>query len=334
MSDLKVSSILQGRRRIRFQPQTGVQAGSQSIIQFVLSDSTGLMDVNSMVLSFTPQVQNAPALGANAANICVFDDGPSMIRRVQVLANGSLVEDVDQAHRAANIEVYSSASKEWYNHDGSFMNYWKFNESLAGPGVALGAVQNAVNAHARDASLDLSGNTAGNQFGYQMAIPMGLIAPSLRSNKYWPLRNMGELVLQLTTASVQEALYCTVAGATPDYLLKDIYLEVDIITPHPQFAALLDRMCMMQSESGLVIPIDTKLSSSGQNIAASSSSPGVNGTLTESNIVTSRATTNLRRVDLVTQPTSGIGALAYPAVSTFPDEGYSSLQWRKHICAC
>jgi hypothetical protein len=36
------SSILQGRRRIRFQPQTGTTASPGSIIQFVLSDSTGL----------------------------------------------------------------------------------------------------------------------------------------------------------------------------------------------------------------------------------------------------------------------------------------------------
>jgi hypothetical protein len=325
MSDMKVSSILQGRRRIRFQPQTGVSAGPQSIVQFVLSDSTGLMDVNSMVLSFAPRITSAPVIAvSDDDNVCCFDDGPSMIRRVQVLANGSLVEDIDQAHRCANIEILSNAGKEWYAHDGSFMNYWRLNETLTTKFSADSNpdayAQNAATAHGYGRTFDLSGN------GYQMEIPMGLIAPSLRSQKYWPLRNMGELVLQITTAAATEAIF-NLAGGTPSYVLNDIYLEVDIVTPHPQFAALLDRMCQLQSESGLVIPVETKLASSGQSVQ-SQGSAGSALTLTESNIVTSRATTNLRRVDLAVQPTAGINAFNYPSVSNFPDEGFSSVQWR------
>lgn len=89
-------------------------------------------------------------------------------------------------------------------------------------------------------------------------------------------------------------------------------------------------MTQLQSESGLVIPVETKLMSSGQSIsqAASPAANPPSGTLTESNIVTSRATTNLRRVDVVVQPTAGINAYAYPSVSNFPDEGFSSIQWR------
>jgi hypothetical protein len=322
MSDMKVSSILQGRRRIRFQPQTGVSAGPQSIIQFVLSDSTGLMDVNSMVLSYTPVITGQPTLAAD--EVCTLDDGPSVIRRIQVLANGSLVEDCDQAHRAANIEIYTNAGKEWYNHDGSFMNYWRFNESLVNAAAitsdANATAQNAVMAHGYGRSFDLSGSAV------QQAIPLGLVAPSLRSKKYWPLRNMGELVLQITTAAATEAIFNN-GGGSPTYTLYDIFLEVDIISPHPQFAALLDRMTQLQSESGLVIPVETKLMSSGQSISAAASA-GVSGTLTESNIITSRATTNLRRVDVVAQPTAGINAYNYPSVSNFPDEGFSSIQWR------
>jgi hypothetical protein len=91
------SSILQGRRRIRFQPQSGTTANSGSIIQFVLSDSTGLLDVNSMVLSCTVNVA-----GSTPAEPAFLDEGPAFIRRAQVLANGSLIDDVDNAHRAFN----------------------------------------------------------------------------------------------------------------------------------------------------------------------------------------------------------------------------------------
>lgn len=175
-----------------------------------------------MVLSFTPVLSNAPAL--DAGQVCCFDDGPSMIRRIQVLANGSLVEDCDQVSRATNIEVYSNAGKEWYNHDGSFMNYWRLNESLSTPAGVTAATndlaQNGVLAHGYANSLDLSGSA------FQMGIPVGLLAPSLRSEKYWPLRNMGELVLQITTSAATEAIWCNVAGS-PSYTLYDIFLEVN-----------------------------------------------------------------------------------------------------------
>lgn len=91
LTELKQSSILQGRRRIRFQPQTGVSATAGQIVQFVLSDSTGLLDVNSMVLSGTLSVSGVPG----GATIAVVDEGAAIFRRVQVLANGSLIEDIN-----------------------------------------------------------------------------------------------------------------------------------------------------------------------------------------------------------------------------------------------
>ena len=47
------SSLLTGRRRIRIQPQTGTSASANSIIQFVLADSSSLVDLNSAVLQYT-----------------------------------------------------------------------------------------------------------------------------------------------------------------------------------------------------------------------------------------------------------------------------------------
>jgi hypothetical protein len=310
LTDLKQASILQGRRRIRFQPQTGQTADPGSIVQFVLSDSTGLLDVNSMVLSATPVVTGATAQPAST-NVNLFDDGPSWCRRVQVIANGSLIEDIDNAHRATNLELLSCVGAEWYKHDGSWFNYWKFNETLS---VANPTAQNNVVAHGVEVSNDLSGAS------FQCAWPLGLIAPSLRSNKYWPLRSMGELVLQFTMANASEALLA--AAGNPSYQLKDIFLECDIVVPHPAYAALLDRMTQLESEPGLSIPIETRLVSQGQAI------PSSTGALTESSIVTSRATTNLRRLVYAAQPTAGLNTYTYPSVSCFPDEGKSAWQVR------
>jgi hypothetical protein len=327
VTGLKQASVLQGRRRIRFQPQTGTAANPGSIIQFVLSDSTGLLDVNSMVLSATPVLKQV-AIGTGG--YCVMDDGPSWARRIQVVANGSLIEDVDNCHRAANLEILSTVGNDFYKADGSFMGYWKFNETLS---VANPTVQNNVEQHAKDLTADISGNNsvAGANFsngflGYQQAWPLGLLAPSLRSNKYWPLRNMGELVLQITLANASEAIWYNagsgVTAGVPDYTLQDIFIECDIVVPHPAYASLLDRMTQLESEPGVTLPVETRLVSQGQSIPATSSG------FTESSIVTSRATTNLRRLVYAAQPTSKLNSTTYPSVSCFPDCGKNAFQVR------
>jgi len=308
------SSILQGRRRIRFQPQTGTSATPGSIIQFVLSDSTGLLDVNSMVLSATVAVS-----GASSAEPAWLDDGASWCRRAQVLANGSLLEDVDNAHRASNLEVQSSAGLDFYKTQGSFMNYWKFNNDLIAGSSNAASQKNDVLGHAALAWADLSGS------GVQCGWPLGLITPSLRCEKYWPLRNMGELVLQFTTANASEAIFSPLKSATnPTYTLSNIYLECDIVVPLPEYAALLDRVTQMEAEPGLVLPVDTLIVSQGQSIPAA---PSASST-TESSVVVSRATTNLRQAIFAVQPSAGLNNFTYPATSCFPDAGFGSIQWR------
>lgn len=307
------SSILQGRRKIRFQPQTGTTAAPGSIIQFVLSDSTGLMDVNSMVLSATCQVS-----GAEEAHPAVLDDGPSWLRRIQVLANGSLIEDIDNAHRATNLQLLSCIGQDFYNSEGSIMNYWKFNNTVGYGQATTSAAfhKNDVEGKLPNWAYDMSGN------GIQFAWPVGLLAPSLRCNKYWPLRSMGELVLQMTCANSQEAIFSpgNVSGS-PTYSLKDIFLEVDIVVPLPQYAQLLDQVCQMESEPGLVLPVETLLVSQGQSLNAVVAA-------SEQAVIVSRATTNLRQLMFATQPTVGINSYNYPSVSCFPDNGFAGFQTR------
>ena len=113
---LSKSSLLVSRRKIRFQPQTGTSATPGSIVQFVLADSSSLLDVNSATISFTITTSTAGTAAAPVA----LDDGASWCRRMQVSLNGNLVSDVDHAHRLANMEVYGSADKSWYQAAGSF----------------------------------------------------------------------------------------------------------------------------------------------------------------------------------------------------------------------
>jgi hypothetical protein len=76
---LSKSSLLVSRRKIRFQPQTGTSAAPGSIVQFVLADSSSLLDVNSATLSFTVTTSGTNTAAAPTA----LDDGPSCFRRVQ-----------------------------------------------------------------------------------------------------------------------------------------------------------------------------------------------------------------------------------------------------------
>lgn len=138
---------------------------------------------------------------------------------------------------------------------------------------------------------------------------------------------MGELVLQMTVANAAEALFAPGnVAATPTYILKDIFLEVDIVVPLPQYAQLLDQVTQMESEPGLVLPVETILVSQGQAIDAGAGLASAQ--LTESSVIVSRATTNLRQLMFAVQPTAGINNYIYPSVSCFPDAGFGGFQTR------
>jgi hypothetical protein len=335
---VRKASVLQGRRRIRFQPQTGTTAGPGSIVQFLLSDSTGLIDCNSAVLGFTYAV----SCEAGNGSTLVMDDGPAMIRRAQTSINGQLLEDVDNCHRAFNAEIAASTTLDFYKTEGAFMNLWKFNSDqvinavpyntvvAAGPPATIAqgfdrrthdviSTLAEVSAQQRGAA----NGAAGAAGGIQCAFPLGLLMPAWRSDKYWPLRNMGELVLSFTTALVGEAMWQNAAVANPatqpNYALTDLFLEIDVVVPHPMYASLLDRVVQQEGEPGLVIPVDTRLVSQGQSIPAGNA---------ESSVIVSRATNNLRKVSFVAQPTSALSSLSYPSVSCYGDFGFQTIQYR------
>jgi hypothetical protein len=323
LTDLKASSVLTGRRRVRLQPQTGVVAGPGSIVQFVLSDSTGLLDTNSITFSCTIQTTvNGELSGDN--NFQVLDEGMSMFRRGQLLLNGSLLEDIDNMHRAANMEIIQTCDASFYKGDASISNFWKFNETLS---LQLPTSQNDVPAHAAEITADLSGGNvtiAGGTYnrGIQVAVPMSVLMPSLRGNKYWPLRNMGELVTQLTLAAATEAIWTSAPTGVPSYILTDIFMEYDLVTVHPMYASLLDRMTQLSSEPGLNIAVTSRLVSQGVTCPVSIDNS------TEYNIIVSRASTNLRRVIFGAQPTQGLNSYSFPSVSCFGDHGTSAWQCR------
>lgn len=291
------SSLLVGRRRVRFQPQTGTTANPGSIIQFVMADSTSLLDVNSMVISYT-------ITATGTTYVPTLDDGPSWCRRIQVSLNGQLIDDTDNAHRNTNAQVYLNSDRSWYSGPGSFCDYWKFNPDLA---------NNYSGAGNQARFADVSGATtnaiARYTAGLQQAVPLGLLSSALRCKQYWPLSQMGELVVQLTCSQAAEALIQATGGTNPSYSLSDIFIEADLIQPHYMYQELLNKVTQMEGEHGLVIPIDTTIVAQGQAISSGAF---------DSSVVVSRATNNLRKVFVTMTPTAALSSSSFPSVSCFP----------------
>lgn len=313
------SSLLVSRRKIRFQPQTGTTATPGSIVQFVLADSSSLLDVNSATISFT-----ATTTGTGVETL---DDGASVFRRLQVSLNGNLVEDIDHAHRLANMEVYGSADKSWYQSAGSYGGWWKFNPDLC---VGQASVANAAAIQAYNPAFGDVGATApGTPTGVWAAagtrtaageariVPLSLLSGFWRCKQYVPLNLLGELVISFTLASAAEACLQATGATDASYTLSDIFMECDVVQPHYALQELMTKVANSEGESGIVIPYESAIVSQGQSITSGTSS-----------VIVSRATNNLRRLLYAHQLTAGLSSANFPSVSAFGYNATSNWQVR------
>ena len=299
------SSLLTGRRRIRLQPQTGTSASANSIIQFVLADSSSLLDLNSAVLSCT-----ATTTGTGDT---AFDDGMSWCRRATVALNGTNIDDTDLAARYSNAMVYAGADRAWYNSAGSFANYWAQNPQMAVAGTTYPPTTYAVG----DVSGALVAASVRCKAGQQFAWPLGLVSRFFATKSYLPLQQCGELVIQLLCDSNAGALFQRSGNTDGSYSLTNIFLEVDLIQPHYLYQEMLNKVCQLEGEQGLVVPFNAVISAQSQGITGSG----------QANIVTSLATNNLRRV-LLTQSPITEATINYPLQSTFANNTLTGVQFR------
>lgn len=299
------SSLLTGRRRIRLQPQTGTSAGPNSIIQFVLADSSSLLDLNSAVLSAT-----VTTTGTGDVSL---DDGPAFIRRATVALNGTNIDDTDIANRWANAQVYAGADRSWYNGAGSFANYWASNPYLATAGSTYPPPSYAVG----DVSGSLVSASVRCKAGFQAAWPLALVSKFFATKSYLPLSQAGELVVQLLCDTNAAALYQRAGNTDGAYTLTNIFLEVDMIQPHYLYAEMLNRVTQLEGEQGLVVPYNAVISAQSQSITTSG----------QANIVTSLATNNLRKVVVTMSPVAE-ATINYPLQSAFGNHALTGLQFR------
>ena len=299
------SSLLTGRRRIRIQPQTGTSASANSIIQFVLADSSSLADLNSAVISYT--------ITTTGTGDVALDDGPAWCRRATIALNGTNIDDTDLANRWANAQVLAGADRSSYNGPLSFAGFWAQNNQLPS-----GTTYPSTTYANGDLSGALVSASVRYKAGAQFAVPLSMISKFFATKQYLPLSQCGELVVQLLCATNAEAVFQRAGNTDGAYSITNCFLEIDLVQPHFLYAEMLNRVTQLEGEQGVVVPFNAVISAQGQSVSSSG----------QANIVTSLATNNLRKVIVTMSPTDYLSNINYPAVSAFGNHSLSGLQFR------
>jgi len=299
------SSLLTGRRRVRLQPQTGTSVSPNNIVQFVLADSSSLLDLNSITISAT--------VTTTGTGDVAMDDGPAWIRRATVSLNGTNIDDTDLANRYANANVQAGADAAWYRGAGSFANYWASNPALNTAGSTYPPTTYALG----DLSGGLVSASVRCKAGVQLAWPLALVSRFFSTKQYLPLSQCGELVIQLLADTNANSLFQRSGNTDGAYTLTNVFLEADFIQPHYLYQEMLNRVTQMDGEQGVVVPFDAVVTSQGQSVTSSG----------QTNIVTSLATNNLRKV-IVTMSPIAEATINYPLQSAFGNHSLTGIQFR------
>lgn len=323
------SSILTQRRRCRIVPQSGMTypAGGNSQISFILADQGGLVDMRSICINYT-------ILVAATTSTAVCQDDGHPFTTVQVLVNGQLLDNIQNAMKLTNIEMKMGGSRSYYQGAGSLQGFELLNPDLTTQMPLAGASSTVAQCpqwgYVANNTTDIctrqkrTGAVVFNGIaGEQRSCPLGLISGVGRMAQYLPVSLLGELQLTLITGSIGEVLFNSAAAdTTATYSLSQVSLEYDVVVPSTPYMSLLQHIAAEDGErGGLNLPFESSIVASGGAIALSA-------TLQETSIVTSRATNHLLRTSVVQIPSLQLQSLTTPSQSMFSHAGTYSVQWR------
>jgi len=311
---LSSASVITARRRVRLVPQSGqtyASGGGASTVNILIQDGQAYADLLSAVLSFEVETPTGYAL----------DDGAySVFRRMFVSVNSTLMDDTDFVAKKANAELYATASQEWYNTVGSMCGLYKANTgAFATNSTAVSGVEgfvdkyaSAVKATQADAITDTG--SIRNKF----MVPLCLLSSFFRNEMLYPLRNAGQLYVQLNMASALEACVATAGGVAPSYTVKNLTLELDFVDLHPTYLGMMDEIMEKPGDDGVRWAFDSHLVSA-QNLPSGSG---------EQSVIVSKASQNMRSIQVVVQSQPGLSLASYPKQSTFANPGFVNAQYR------
>lgn len=331
----KASSIVQ-RRTVRVAPQTGPNYGiltgasagtgaANSQIQFLVADQGGLVDPRSFRLNYTIRTSGTGA--------CPDDGHPINVCQIQL--NGQMVDNVTACAKVTNIEMAMGGSKSYYQTAGSFSGFELLSDDLntvvptTSPTAAMLGKWGWVANNTADISAraQRSSNTLGNNSlqGTARSIPMGLLSGFFRCPTALPISLLGEINVLLVTGSANEMLFTQTTGQTVDYSLANVSLEYDVLVPSEDLMTLYKRVAMDPNDAGLNYVVETSILTGGATIGTAGA-PATS--LSEFNIVVSRASNYVTRSSIVQINTAGLSSNLYPSQSCFSYGNTYSVQWR------
>jgi len=355
---LSQSSVITGRRRVRLVPQSGQNYGSAnsaSVINILIQDGQAYADLLSAVVSFnlttggTATASSGVGSYPTATNAVVNDDGAwSVFRRSLISVNSTLMDDTDFLAKKVNAEIYATASQNWYNSVGSWCGLWKYNTNTMypiTPGVEVSASKYNVSARIPVQSAKVQSVVAGNSTGStylagqnKYAVPLSLLTSFFRNDTLFPSRNAGQLYVQLNLASALEALYTSTGSAqNPQFTISNLTLELDFVDLHPTYLSMMDDLIESASGSGVQWKFDahmTATQSLGSSIAGGIAGIGLPGSNDagggggQQSIIVSKASQNMRSLQVVVQPVAKLSSGNWFPQSTFANPGFVDIQYR------
>jgi len=320
------SSILTQRRRARVTPQTGASYGSAGAggggaqVQFLLADQGGLLDMRSIVLNYTIQT------ATSSTTACPDDGHPFMT--VQALLNGQLLENIQNAPKLANVEMTMGASKSYYQTAGSLQGWELLNNDLV-TNIPSSSVTASITAwgyvSGNQPSVQVRTSRAAaarfnNIAGEQRSVPLGLMMGLGRMKQYLPIALTGELAFVLIAGQPGDVLFDIASTTAGDFSLSQVSLEYDIVVPAQNYMAVLQKVAM-EDPVGLTMPYESSIVTAAAAISSSA-------TMTQNDLIVSRATNHLLRASVVQVPTTAVSLQGFPSQSCFGHAGTYSVQFR------
>jgi hypothetical protein len=328
-SKLAASSVIAARRRVRIVPQSGqTYTGSSgaSTVNILIQDGQSYADLASAVLNFTCEVfDSANATGTTIA----LDDGAFCVfRRALVSLNSTLMDDIDLLPKKVLQETYATVGQDWYDSVGSWMGLYKANTAAFGVNddgtsfigkydvpdkLTLAAARQQI-ANTGTGSPTLPGQN-------KYSVPVSMLSSFFRNETLFPLRNAGQLYLQLNVASALEACVGYRSDTTaivPNFRITDLTLDLDFVDMHPMYLSMMDSVMERPEEDGVRWPFDAHLVSA-QNL------PDGDG---QQNVILSKASQNMRQIAIGVQPQAGLSLVGYPKQSTWANPGFIDVQTR------
>jgi len=276
--------------------------------------------MRSIVLNYTIQT------ATSSTTACPDDGHPFMT--VQALLNGQLLENIQNAPKLANVEMTMGASKSYYQTAGSLQGWELLNNDLV-TNIPSSSVTASITAwgyvSGNQPSVQVRSSRAAsarfnNIAGEQRSVPLGLMMGLGRMKQYLPIALTGELAFVLIAGQPGDVLFDIASTTAGDFSLSQVSLEYDIVVPAQNYMAVLQKVAM-EDPVGLTMPYESSIVTAAAAISSSAS-------MTQNDLIVSRATNHLLRASVVQVPTTAVALQGFPSQSCFGHAGTFSVQFR------